>query len=308
MRLLVIGGSGFIGSSIVSRAIDKGFEVAYSFCSKPLNLTTKSYFLDFTDVTTKGNLEQIIDEFQPEIIIYSAVAPTQGDFTLQEAINVIGAANVISLVRKIQTKPLFIYMSTDAIFGEGRGRYTEVDEPTPESRNDPYRIYGITRAAGEKVVLQEWPNSLIVRTAWVNGITMEGNLSSRLLDLAERFESNQPFKRFGDMFLSPTLLDNLTDALFELFRSDFKYRGVLHLSGSERTTPFDFTCQVARYLGYDENLIKENSRLDSPAMRNGPKDTSLNVSFTQSLLKTRLLGINEQLTQIFPTPNPKAKE
>lgn len=92
----------------------------------------------------------------------------------------------------------------------------------------------------------------------------------------------------------------MAQAILEIISPDFAYRGILHLAGSERTTDYAYSCHLAQHLGVDETLVQKNYLADEPLLANGPSDNSLDTHFTQSLLRTRLLNVAEQLALIFP--------
>lgn len=297
--MLVIGGSGFIGGRLVAAA-SAGYRVAYTYLNHPLDFPATAYPVALD--RDNGALENCLRAVQPQIVIYNAVPPfvyANGE-DLHQKISVEGVYRTLNLLRKIIPEALFVYISTNMVFGSGRGLYRELDTPDPELRYDPYRAYGLTKTAGEKITLQEWPNSLVARTSVVYGRDIQGKLYPRVAGQVESLQSGKTLVRFHDRYMSPTLVDNFVDALLETLEPNFQYWGVLHLAGSERVSDYQFACYLARQLKCDEGLVRIESLNDSPTMAGSPPDTSLDTSFTQNLLRTPLLGVEAQLARLFP--------
>ncbi|HEX2910841.1 MAG TPA: sugar nucleotide-binding protein [Chloroflexia bacterium] len=297
-RLFIVGGSGFIGSRLVEEATRRGYPASYTYASKPLVTDARGYRVDLTGASA-GDLEKFVRAEEPASVIYCAVpAPiVQAGEEDHRAISLEGVKRVVAAL-----KPggRFIYVSTNMVFGGGKGPYTEMAAPDPEQRQDPYRFYGLYKTAGERLALESWPDTIVARTCVVDGRLANGQLSPRLAGLFQQLKAGQSLHRFTDRYFSPTLVGNFCKAIFEALEPEFRYRGILHLAGAERINDFDYARKLARYLGYDESLVKPDNLANSPAMRHSPPDTSLDVAFTQSLLKTPLLTVDEQFIQLFP--------
>ncbi len=134
----------------------------------------------------------------------------------------------------------------------------------------------------------------------MDGWQINGKLYTRLAGLVESLQAAKPVTRFYDRYFSPTLVNNLVEALLEIIDPAFSYRGVLHLAGSERITDFDYARKLAAWLGLPESLVRGESMAASPTMAAGPRGNSLDVTFSRSLLRTRLLEVNGQFNRIFP--------
>ena len=298
--MLIIGGSGFIGARTLVAAIKAGYEVTYTYARQLLNLPVEATAWWVALPDDGEALEKCIAQVQPNIVIYAAVpSPQNASFELHQVVSVDGVRRTLKALAHISPDALFVYISTNTVFGGGRGLYREQEATDPTLRLDPYRAYALTKAQGEGLVCQLWPNSVIARTSVVDGRDINGQLYPRLAGQVARLEAGQPLLRFADRYFSPTLIDNLVEALLEVLDPAFSYRGVLHLAGNQRVTDYELAIYLAQHLGLDEELVQAEKMTDSPTMANSPRDSSLDVSFTQSLLRTRLLNVPEQLKRIF---------
>jgi dTDP-4-dehydrorhamnose reductase len=313
-KILIIGGSGFVGSRLVLALASSGYATAYTYSNHQLaNLVSMASAYQVTIGKSAIQLEQCIADFQPQIVIYGAVPLPQQEYSLHTAVSIAGVRQTLAALQQYSPNALFVYISTNAVFGNGRGLYTEFEKPDPQVRQDSYRDYAITKAAGEQLALTTWPNTIVARTSMVDGFTVDGFLATNVgnknnnLDLSkrvnprlgvllEKLAAGESFERFSNRYISPTLIDNLLAALLEVIHPAFTYRGVLHLTGSERLSDYEYACQLAHALGYNQNLVRPSRLEGNPNTRLNPADTSLSVAFTQSLLKsTPLLDVATQL-------------
>ena len=283
--LLVIGGSGFVGANLTQAALRAGFKVAYTYSAHRLKISADSFQVNLLE---ENMLEACLAKTQPKNIVYCAVP--RGDEIIHQAVSVDGVRRTLGALDK-SLFPKFIYVSSNAVFSGRKGRYREVEKPDAEQRYDDYRAYAVMRAVGEQVTLDTWPNSIIVRTADVNGRDAQGNINTRLANLINQLESGQKIQRLSQAYISPTLVDNLVDSILEILNVNFAYRGILHIAGCERTTYYEFTRALVKYVNADVSLVKPD---ESKVW-----DYSLDVTFTQSLLNTRLLNVDEQFNRIF---------
>jgi dTDP-4-dehydrorhamnose reductase len=285
--VLIIGGSGFVGSKLVDVALTAGLNVAYTYSKNQLALPATSFQVRIQD---RQELETCIAKTQPHCIVYCAVPPPKSDEYLHEVISVQGVERICSSLKKLENCK-FIYLSTNSVFSGQDGSYKETDTPDPEKRHDQYRIYGLTKTKGEIVALDSWHNTIVARTADVNGKNQANQLNQRLVKLLAQLEAGNPFERSMNAFISPTLVDNLADCLLEISRRDFIYRGVLHLAGSQQMNYFDFACLVAEKVKADKTLIKAEFA--------NVWNIGLDTRYTQSVLRTPFLTVDEQLSKIF---------
>lgn len=125
MAILVTGGAGFIGSHIVDKLIERGYDVCVvdnllsgNVCN--INPKSKFYQLDIRD-----NLEKVFEENKIEYCIHQAaqvsVAKSMEDSYLDCSINILGTVNLLDYCVKYKVKNLFLhhqqqFMESQSIF------------------------------------------------------------------------------------------------------------------------------------------------------------------------------------------------
>jgi dTDP-4-dehydrorhamnose reductase len=192
-----------------------------------------------------------------------------------------------------------VYVSTNAVFSGKPGAHAEDEPPDPEQRTDGYRNYGLARRTGEIAALEQWQDAVVVRTANVDGRDAWGAYNPRLRSLLDPLRAGQPLPRFVDRFISPTLVDSVADALVEIASPDFALPPgrILHAAGCEPASDYDYGQRLARAINADPALVRPDHYTLAPG-RPAPYDISLSTAYTQSLLKTRLLNLDEMLARM----------
>lgn len=228
MRILVFGKFGQVGSSLMQllgtqhevNGLDQGE----------------------LDLIQTDQIEATILAYQPDWVInasaYTAVDRAESEAELANAINHLAPAAMAKACAKLNCG--LLHYSTDYVFdGSGHRPYVETDAPNPQS------VYGETKLAGEQAVMREYPNAIILRTAWV--YAKEGaNFVNTMLRLAdERDELGVVSDQFG----SPTLAYDLAVASVSIVENTklddlSEVAGIYHATGSGMTSWFEFAREI----------------------------------------------------------------
>lgn len=144
MKVMVTGGSGFIGSHVVDKLRDKGIEVRVYDLIVPARRKDIEYYQgSILDLTALGAAMCGVDA----VYHLAAIADVKDVYEepyYSESINVRGAINVLEAARRAEVKRL-IYGSTVWVYSEVEQE--RVDERTPLYA--PAHFYTATKLAGE---------------------------------------------------------------------------------------------------------------------------------------------------------------
>lgn len=238
MRILIFGKNGQVGSSL-KRLLESKHEV-------------RGLDQDDLDLVHADQIKAAIADFQPDWVInasaYTAVDRAQGEAELADAINHLAPAAMARACASMGSG--FVHYSTDYVFDGGANRpYLESDAPNPQS------VYGRTKLAGEQAVMEAYPGSIILRTAWV--YAGEGaNFVNTMLRLAdERPELGVVADQFG----SPTLAEDLAVASVQIIENTSlktlsDVAGIYHATGAGMTSWHGFAKEIFRLANKEVKL------------------------------------------------------
>jgi dTDP-4-dehydrorhamnose reductase len=178
-----------------------------------------------------------------------------------------------------------IHMSSDALFdGERVGSYHERDDPSPITP------YGAAKAAAERLVAEAHPAALIVRTSLIYGGIHPGPHEQLVLD-ALSGQADVAF--YTDELRCPITVGDLAAALLEVAPTD--RAGRLHMAGADVVSRYEFAWLVAAAHRQDPARLRAAASATSDVRR--PRNCALDSSLAGQLLRTRLRGVREVLSQ-----------
>ena len=222
MKTLVIGSSGQLGQDLMS-----------TFGEKTVGLTHTDI-----DVTDGISVSRIVREQRPDWVVNTAafhrVDDCEKNPTLAFAVNAVGAANVARAATEIGAGVVFY--STDYVFGgEGRSRH---DPHTESSKPDPRNVYGVSKLAGEQLVMNANPRHLVIRSAGLYGIATSRKGWTFPELMVSKGRSDGWVKVVTDQALSPTSTRDLAEATQALMERDA--RGLFHLTNEGECSWYEF--------------------------------------------------------------------
>jgi UDP-glucose 4-epimerase len=149
-RVLITGGSGFIGSHLVRRLLKAGAEVGVTvrYGNVMKNERLREVYSQIrvieADLRNRGALAQIRD-YKPQVVFHLAAYNHVGESFKQVEecfdVNAKGTANLLDCCDEVEK---FVYTSTSEVYGH-QGSVPFVESMNPE----PISPYAITKYAGE---------------------------------------------------------------------------------------------------------------------------------------------------------------
>lgn len=280
-RILVIG-EGFLGTYITLELKKQGFTTF----STRLNHPNESLRLDIREIKS---IKNSFLKTQPNIV-FNCAALTDLDYLEKNhdvafAVNSEGAKNIALICNEKNTR--LIHISTDGLFDGKNGSYKENDIP------NPINVYGKSKLKGEKLVKQNLENFLIIRTNFFGYDERRKNLFTWIYS---SLNQGKTINGFNDIIFNPLEISNLCRLIIEA--SMIPEKGILHLSGNEIISKYEFALKIANTFNLNRNLINKGSLNDIDLTASRPLNTSLSNEKANKLLKTKISSINNSLILI----------
>jgi dTDP-4-dehydrorhamnose reductase len=225
-RILVTGSNGQLG-----------WELARTFALVGDVYAFDRATLDLADPDAiRGRCHKI----KPTLILnagaYTAVDRAQKEPELAMQIN--GIAPRVLAEEANRLGATLIHYSTDYVFsGEATAAYREDDATSPQN------VYGATKLAGERAVMETADRFLVFRTSWVYAARRQNFLLTMLRLAREREE----LRVVSDQIGSPTWVHTLSDFTRVCVNNDTSLAiadGIYHLSADGRTSWHGFAAAI----------------------------------------------------------------
>ncbi|GJP44679.1 hypothetical protein CLOM_g4044 [Closterium sp. NIES-68] len=287
MKVLVVGGTGYLGQLLVKALtalgnaeaddrVARDHDVALTFCSSPPSADQLAALggprAFRVDLINGDGLAACIEEFGlPDVVVNCAAmsVPRQceSDPALAMRINVpsaLIAALTDAASRRAgssgdadgeQQLPLLIHLSTDQVYEGTKSFYKESDPLVPVN------TYGKSKVAGEQAVREQWAGShAILRSSIIVGppppVPLKKTLPLQWIDsaLSSSLASGQPESFFDDEYRCPIYVHDyprIVRALMDRHAlAGHRFALTLNAGGPDRLSRADMAAVVARIRGY----------------------------------------------------------
>jgi len=163
-KVIVTGGSGFIGSNLIQLLLKKKYFVINidksSYSANPYNVKdfkkNKNYLFFKLDINKKNKVLKILQKHKP-IGIFNLAAETHVDRSIDNAqsfikSNVLGVHNLLEAIRKLEKKTKnklkFLQVSTDEVYGD----IPENKKASEDYNYNPSSPYSASKAGADQLV------------------------------------------------------------------------------------------------------------------------------------------------------------
>jgi len=245
-KVLIIGGSGFVGGTLASDAFSD-YDLHVTVSKNEIQLDNVSV----TKVDLLENRQVIIDlikNLKPDFVVNTAahanVDLCETDNAIADLLHVDVTQDIANICNDVGSK--LIHFSTDFVFNDTSiKKFKENDSPNPVS------YYGKTRLLAEKIVLEKSVNNVILRTAVIYGWHKKSRFTNWIIETLQDGKMVDPHV---DQHNTPTLVNDLCKAILKIVELDIS--GLYHATGKTCLSRYEFAQALADGFNLDKKLIK----------------------------------------------------
>ena len=230
------------------------------------------------DITSDKNLEKFFEKNNDFTHIINCAAYNDVDkaeidnkvFLLNEQ----APQKLAEFSKKISA--IFVTYSTDFVFnGKKEKDYIEDDTPTPVSN------YGLAKANGEKLTLEAYEKSFVIRTSWVFG-KANNNFNTQVINWSK---TRDKLNIVDDQISVPTYSKDLAEFSWKLIQTG--QFGLYHITNNGTASKYDQAKYVLEKIGWKGKLgTAKTEDFNLPAKR--PHFSKLSSEKVEKLLGEKI--------------------
>jgi dTDP-4-dehydrorhamnose reductase len=285
VRILITGAKGMLGATLVEQ-----WQSTYDVCATdiknfPENPARKFFEFDLSsDCYT-----ELLEWAMPDVIVHCG-AITNMDYCEKypNQAMAVNAASVRKLL-EIQTQSRLIFISSDAVFGDGFHMASEDLDARPET------IYGKSKKVGEDMLREAPGLNLAVRTTIV-GKNSNPAAKGFVEWIVESVREDREITLFADVFFTPITIWDFADELEWIIRSTIS--GVVHVASSDPVSKYEFGVGICSQLGLDIDLIRAGSIDEFKFRAKRSKDQTLDSTYYKRLTGREMPSISDTIVNI----------
>ena len=278
MRLLITGANGLLGQKLIALLQNNPEVELHATGRGPCRIPEGNYEYHKVNLTEEGALYGLFEQESPEAVIHTAAMTNVDDCEQNpDECWLQNVSCVESLIRCCENRDTFLtHVSTDFIFDGLNGPYKEDDKPNPVS------VYGESKLAAEKAVMESNLQWGIARTILVYGIAHDMSRSNIVLWVKKALEEGKEIQVVNDQWRMPTIAEDLAMGCWLITQKQAE--GIFNISGRDFLSPYEMAVRTAEFFELDKSLIKETdgSKFTQPAKR--PPKTGFDLTNSREVL------------------------
>jgi nucleoside-diphosphate-sugar epimerase len=155
-KILVTGGSGFIGSNLISSLIENSENIVLNIDINEPKIETQKSNWSYLDIQNKAELKAVLKQFMPNEVIHLAARTDLRGTSIQDySTNTIGTQNLVEVLNEINFEGRAIFTSSMYVCEPGYS-------PKDFEDYNPHTIYGESKVKSEEIV-----KSINKKYSWV---------------------------------------------------------------------------------------------------------------------------------------------
>ena len=267
-KILIIGGSGLVGSTLISYAVGD-YDLHATVNKNEINSDKVSVTrLDLLEERHK--IVELISNLQPDVIVNTAAQASvdlcETDHKIADLLHVEVLKDITMASKKTGSK--LIHLSTDFVVeGTLDRKYTENDIPKPVN------YYGKTKLIGENIVIEASENNVVLRPAVIYGWHKKSRFTNWII---ESLQAGKMVDPHNDQYNTPTLVDDLCKAILKVIKLDVS--GLYNSTGKTCLSRYEFAQALADGFSLDKKLIKPVTSQEKKQLAPRPFRTCLDSS------------------------------
>ena len=230
MRILLIGGHGFIGSNLIKK-FNREFD--FVVISSKKGIDTGDIKTEYISVTNK-KIVKIIETLNPDIIIHlaalSGLKKCENDPKKAFEVNVTGTKNIVEGCLKTNAKLIFI--SSREVYGS-----TINEKSNEDDMLNPDNIYGQTKVNAEKIIQNAAKNFelnyVILRLTNVYG---PGSNSGVNRIIRESLSKEKILVNGGEQILNFIFIEDVIELIYLVILNNKLSKQILNIGSNDTSS------------------------------------------------------------------------
>ncbi|HLL81889.1 MAG TPA: sugar nucleotide-binding protein [Longimicrobium sp.] len=265
MRVLITGGGGLLGGTLISTA-PGGVEVHATQRRAPVS-GAEAHRVDLADAPAVAAL---LERLRPHAVIHAAYGHDDPERDIVAASRAVAEGCA-------RSGAALVHVSTDLVLDGEHAPYDESAEAAPIDE------HGRWKAAAERAVLAAAPYAAVARTSLIIRADPPNLSTARIV---ESLRAGEASRLYVDELRCPIFVEDLARQLWEIAALPAERRvGVWNLAGPEAVSRFTLGILIARRFGLDASLLLPALNATHPAPR--PRDLRLLTPRADRELTTR---------------------
>jgi len=233
-RILLLGGSGILGSEVRSQLQRDKFDYVAPTSAD-------------LDIRNKDQVIKFVSQFKPAWIVNCAawtnVDGAESSFDEARQLNAIALENLGISADLFECK--VIHISTDYVFdGDSSEPYLETSQVHALNK------YGESKLQGESALLAELPSAYIVRTSWLYGASGKNFVKT----IAGKALRSEEARVVDDQVGSPTSARDLATGILSILKNQPE-PGIYNYSNLGSCSWFELAKKIYETVGADKGLV-----------------------------------------------------